>query len=460
MKNHSTNFDRSKPPKPGSEKTVTFPEWIQRSLPNGLTCLIYENHDTELLDFRMVIRSGSSRDGQKYRLAYLTSKMLMQGTHSRSATDIAEQAERLGIDLHTGISADRITIYEDVMTKYIDEGLELFADVILNPSFPEKELSFLRGLSLSQLQASKADGSSLASKAFLKRVYETHPYGNPGDGTEESLNAITTQDLHTFYRQRFSPEHAFLIVAGDVDPDAIMRKLANAFGGWTSKPMNPERFALPRLNSQQQIILTHQEGAVQSTIYVGHLCIQRNHPDFMALHVTNMILGGYFGSRLNMNIREDKGFTYSIHSRLSLKVLSGDFYITLKVRNNATLLAIEEIQNEIKRLQTTEVSEEELQAAKQYMIGSFHIQNETAEAIASRILTQHFFGLPKDYYARYQESVQNISAGDVLRVAQEYMHPESFIYSIACNVYDIVGDMKSLGEVVCYDKEGNNMTIN
>lgn len=460
MENFSTNLNREVAPKPGPQHSNVFPTWHTHTLPNGLTCLIYENHDAELVDLRLVIKSGSINDGEKYRLANLTAKMLLQGTKLRSASEIAEQADQLGIDLHVGAGADRMTVFEDVLTKYLDKGLELLADVVLNPTFLESELDFLRQLMLSQLQASRSDGSSLAAKSFKKAIFGEHPYGNPPEGTEESLNAISTDDLKTFYAQHFSPNNAFIVVAGDVQAGAMIKKIEGAFQHWHSKEIPHYKYMLPEINTEQQIILTHQEGAAQSTIYAGHLGVERNHPDFMALQVMNMILGGYFGSRLNMNIREQKGFTYSVHSGFNYKKEAGDFGITLKVRPEATLEAIYEIRSEVKRLQVQEVPEKELQSAKQFMIGSFHIHNETPEAIASRILAQHFYSLPKDYYQTYPDLVRQVSAKDVMRVAIDYLHPDKFIYSIASNSYNILPQLNKLGDVTSLDAKGNPMTLN
>ncbi len=455
MESETRPLNRSVPPEPGPEKSNVFPQWQTHVLPNGLTCLIYENHDAELVDMRLVIKSGSINDGKKYELANLTGKMLMQGTQTRSASEIAEEADRLGLDLHIGVSADRITVFEDVLTQYLEEGLALMADVVQHPRFDPKELAFLKELAQSQIQASRSDGSSLASRAYLKAIYQEHPYGNPPEGTQEALDVIQTDDLKDFYSTAFLPENAFMVIAGDVEPKTMLAKLSQAFESWKgSGPVQPE-FKKPDLTQSSQVILTYQEGAVQSTLYVGHLSVQRKHPDFIPLYVMNMVLGGYFGSRLNMNLREKKGFTYSIHSRLSLKNLAGDFGITLKVRTDATLEAIEELISEVKALQEELVGEDELQAAKRYIVGSFHIQNETPEAIASRMLSLYFFGLPNDYYSTYAMQIEAVSAEDILRVAKTYLHPEALVISVAGNKDSLQEPLSRLGEVRCLDAEGH-----
>ncbi|ACF14039.1 peptidase M16 domain protein [Chloroherpeton thalassium ATCC 35110] len=452
---NNTLFNRTKPPAPEPESPVQFPEWHETQLSNGLKVLIYEEHSIPTVLLKLITKTGSIHDNDLYQLAGFTYTLLTHGTTSRSATQIADEIDFYGATLSSSAGFDKGTVSLNMMTKYLDEGLDLMADVVLNPTFPESELEFVRAQALSRLKASYAEADHLASDAFNKSVYQSHPYGNPSAGTEASLQAIQTADVKAFYEKYAAPNNAFLIVAGDVRIDDIVEKLEARFGAWQPKPVEPVSYPTPSESNANKVTVVHKDGAVQSTIYVGHLGFKRNHPDYIAFSVMNMILGGYFGSRLNLNIREQKGFTYSIHSTLEGNKELGDFYVTVKVRNEVTREAIQEIMTELEKIRSEKVTEAELEAVKQYMTGMFVIRNESPAAIASRLLVTELYDLPKDYNQTYSQKVRAVTSDDVLAVAQKYLHPANAYIVLSGDAKAVAPSLSDFGEVSCLDAMGN-----
>jgi len=456
---NNTLFDRTKPPASEPDSPVQFPEWHETQLSNGLKVLIYEEHSLPTVSLKLTSKTGSIHDNDLYRLASFTYTLLTHGTSSRTTTQIADEIDFYGATLSSSASFDKGTVSLNIMTKYLDEGLNLMADVVLNPTFPESELEFVRAQALSRLKASYSEADHLASDAVNKAIYQLHPYGNPSSGTEASLQAIQTADVKAFYEKYAAPNNAFLVVAGDVEIHEIVEKLEACFGSWKPKTIEAVSYPAPTENVGNKVVMVHKEGAVQSTIYVGHLGFQRNHPDHLAFSVMNMILGGYFGSRLNLNIREQKGFTYSIHSTLEGNKELGDFYVTVKVRNEVTREAIQEIMKEIEKIRSEKVTEAELEAVKQYMTGMFVIRNESPSAIASRLIITELYDLPKDYNQTYSQKVRAVTTDDVLAVAKKYLHPANAYIVLSGDAKAVAPSLADLGELTCLDAKGNKLEI-
>ncbi|NTV47284.1 MAG: insulinase family protein, partial [Chlorobiales bacterium] len=339
--------------------------------------MIFEDHESPIAYVRLYTKTGSVNDGEKLRLASLTYSLLTHGTTTRTGAELADSIDFFGADLTSSAGMDQGNISLMIMTKYLDEGLDLMADIVLNPAFPDEEIEFLRSQAINRLHVSKSEPGRLATDAFMKAVYQNHPYGNPSVGTEAAINSITRKDIQDFYSTYSTPDNSFIVVAGDVDEKQILMKLERAFGNWQQQVVPVSQFSMPLTREKNHVVLVHKEGSVQSTLYIGHLCIQKNHPDFIKCHVMSTILGGYFGSRLNMNLREEKGFTYSIRSGLDGNKLLGDFYVSVQVRNEVTRMAIDEIFKEINRMVQEKVTEEELQVVKNYITGVSTIRNES-----------------------------------------------------------------------------------
>jgi predicted Zn-dependent peptidase len=437
---------------------VAFPDTVEHTLSNGLKVMLYEQHDVPMVNVRLYIRAGSVLDGKALKASSFVFALLQQGTHKRTAKEIADEIEFLGAELIASSSIDFGSVSLTVMRKHLEKGLEILSDVVLNPSFLENEIEFVRQQSLSRLQFAKADATWLSSEAFNRLIYAPHPYGNPSLGTVESLKALTREQLIEFYHKHFLANRAFITVAGDVEAATMIALLETYLGGWASHKTEEPSFDLPNRRTQSQVVIVQKNGAVQSVLNIGHLAIARNDEAFIPLYVGNMILGGYFGSRLNMNLREKQGFTYGIRSGFDALRLAGDFNISTQVRSEVTGEAIEQILFEVNRLLQEGVSEKELTAAKRYITGNFVIQNETASSISVRLANVELYGLPKSYYNTYIDAINALGRQQILDALTKHLHTESFLFVIAGDPSQVSQQVERFGTLSVEDAQGNIIT--
>jgi predicted Zn-dependent peptidase len=437
---------------------ASFPETSEHTLSNGLKVMIYEQHDVPVVHLRLYVRAGSVLDGETPKASSFVFALLQQGTTTRTAKDIADEIEFLGADLSASSSMDFGNISLTVMSKHLEKGVEILSDITLNPSFAESEIEFVRQQSLSRLKFSKADAARLSSEAFNRLIYAPHPYGNPSLGTVESLNALTREHLIAFYSTHFLANRSFITIAGDVDSESILAMLEKHFGAWTAREVEEPVFELPKRREHNEVRIVQKEGSVQSVLNIGHLSIARNHDDFIPLYVANTILGGYFGSRLNMNLRETQGFTYGIRSGFDALRLAGDFNISTQVRNEVTGEAIAQILFEVERFLQDGVSEKELTAAKRYITGNFVIQNESASSIAIRLANVELYGLPKSYYNTYIDAINAVERQTLLHIVQKHLYPKSFLFVIAGNASAVRAQVERFGSLSVEDADGNTIT--
>lgn len=452
-------LDRTSPPKPAPESAVEFPDWQETVLPNGLKIIVYEQHETPTVSLRLYIKAGSANDGDKLKSASFTASLLTRGTATRDANKIAEEIDFLGADLSAAAGLDNSSLSLSILSKYLDTGLDLFQDALLHPTFPEKEVEFIRLQSLNRLRLAKADGGTLADEAFNKIVYGSHPYGNSGIGTEAALKALTRKDIERFYKAHYLPNQALLVVAGDVDSKAIVGKLTALFGNWKAGKAPALTVTAPVMSEKTKVVVVQKDGAVQSTLNIGHLGVPRSHPDYIKIYTTNMILGGYFGSRLNLNLREKNGYTYGVYSGFSANTLAGDFSVSAPVRNEVTDSAVAEIFTELRRLTTEPVSDELLNEVKNYIIGTFAIQNETPASVAARISAIELYGLPKDYYKTFRAKVKAITAAEVLETAKKYLQPGRTLIILSGDAKAVKTSLEKFGAVEVLDADGKKLPL-
>ncbi len=437
---------------------ATFPETTEHTLSNGLKVMIYEQHDVPIVHLRLYVRAGSVLDGKTPKASSFVFALLQQGTTTRTAKEIADEIEFLGADLNASSSVDFGNVSLTVMSKHLEKGVEILSDVTLNPIFAESEVEFVRQQSLSRLKFSKADAARLSSEAFNRLIYAPHPYGNSSLGTVESLKALTRDHLTNFYSTHFLANRSFITIAGDVETTSVLALLEKYFGAWVAHEFEEPSFQLPSRHAQTKVVIVQKEGAVQSVLNIGHLSIARNHEDFIPLYVANTILGGYFGSRLNLNLRETQGFTYGIRSGFDALRLSGDFNISTQVRNEVTGEAIAQILFEIERFLQDGVSEKELTAAKRYITGNFAIQNESASSIGIRLANVELYGLPKSYYNAYIDAINAVERQHLLNAIHKHLHPKSFVFVITGEAKSVRSQVERFGTLCVEDAEGNIIT--
>jgi len=455
MNDYATPLDRSHQPEPGPLPKISFPPFEGGTLSNGLDVWTVQNHEQPIVSLSLYVRAGSSLDPKLQEgLASSVSDLLTKGTSRRTATEIAEAIDFVGGSLSASASWDALTINVNVLTKYLDVALDLLGDILQRSTYPDEEIDRMRLQRLAGLKQAKADAGFLADLVFSKLVYPSHPYGQQSMGTEDSIQKINRDDIVGFANDYIKPGNSFLVAAGDIKPDAFRLLLEKETSSW--KGNGRER--VPLYNEGRipgrHVGLVNREGAVQSAIRVGHVGIQRNSDDYIPLAAMNMLLGGYFNSRINLNLREKNGYTYGARSHFDTRMAAGPFLVSTEVRTEVTTRAIEEIISEITRLSVEPVAEEELKMAKDYMIGSFPLQIETPQQVAGRVAMVVLYGLDGDYWDTYRQKLSALTSVDLYRVAERYLHPSDLAIVASGNVEALEAGMGEFGEINVFDDEG------
>lgn len=452
-------LDRTKPPKPGPPKDVQFPDYFDTTLPSGINVLVIENNKIPAVSVRMVFKdAGSFYDGDKFGLASITAEMLTKGTINRSATEIAEEIDFVGGSINAGSDWDGSYISLSVLKKHLNTGIDILSDVAQNPVFAEDELARVKEQRLSSILQSKDDAGHLSDKKFNKIVYGELPYSNPAEGTEVTVKNITNEDLKEFYKMNYYSGNLIIAFVGNITKEEALKITEEKFSNLPKDGMNRvNSFKYNETTGIKNVYVINKPGAVQSNLRVGHLGISRNNPDYIAVTIMNTILGGYFGSRINYNLREKHGFTYGARSYFNPHLYSGDFSVDTDVRNEVTDTSVSLILEELKRIITEEVTDEELETVKNYMTGVFPLQLETANAVASRVINLKLYNLPKDYYSKYISAINALTKQDILDAAKKYIHPENITIVVSGDAGAVKDKLAKFGEVLVFDADGNQI---
>jgi predicted Zn-dependent peptidase len=452
--------DRSQRPTPGPTPTLTLPEIEEFRLDNGLTVLLVEHHELPLLQARLIIETGSAADGDKPGLASFTADMLDEGTAKRSALQLAEEVDFIGAQLSTGSNWDGSYVTLLTLKRHLDTAFDLFSDIVLNPAFPEEELERRRSSRLTSILQQKDQPRIVATMVFNRVIYgPTHPYGQPASGTEESIRSIQRDDLKRFYETYYRPNNATLILVGDVTKEEIAPKVKQFFVAWTKKEVPSVKIPQAASRTSTGIYLVDKPEAAQSEIRIGHVGVARNNPDYFKLTVMNTILGGQFSSRINMNLREKRGYTYGARSSYAMRKAAGPFIASAGVKTAVTDSSVIEFMKELTRIRQEGVTAEELEFAKQSLLRRLPRQFETAADIARQLTNLVLYDLPKDYFNKYVQRIQAVTAEDVLQAARNYIHPDRSAIVIVGDVAKIREGLEALGygPVVLLDSEGEPM---
>lgn len=403
-------------------------------LDNGLTLLIVERHNLPVVRVSIGINAGNLHEpAEKAGLANLTADLLTEGTVNRSAQQISEEIEFVGGSVGASGGDDYVTASLSVLKKDVSLGFELLSDIIMNPVFPEDELRKKIERIKGSLKAQEVDPGFIASREFKKAIFGSHPYGRLITGTAETLDNITREDLIEFHSRYYTPDNAIMAVVGDITTQEVDGLIKKYFHSW--KPVNVKAPSFKKFNGmKERKIIPINRDLTQANILLGHVGVSRDNPEYYALSVMNYILGGGgFASRLMQNIREERGLVYDIHSFFAADRYGGLFQVGFQTKNESANTAIEETLKEIKRIRRDPVSDNELSDAKSYLTGSFPMRIETSSRIARFLVAVEFYGLGVDYIDNYPVYINNITKGDVLRVAKKYLHPENFVLVVVAN---------------------------
>jgi zinc protease len=437
---HAQSPDRSKPPTPGPAPALTLPAIQKRQLSNGLSVWIVEMHEVPVAQVNLVVLSGTADDptGQ-FGVASLTAAMLAEGAGSRSSLEIADAVDFLGADMGAASAIDSVAIRLHVPVVRLAEALPIMADVALRPAFPGDELERQRRQRLTGLLQARDDPSTIAALAFSRVLYgPSHRYGTATMGTAQSIQALGVDNLRAFYTSRYRPDNSTLIVVGDVAPDRVLPLLESAFGGWKAPSGAKTRTSLPDAaqHAARTVYLVDKPGAPQSQIRIGWIGVPRSTPDYFPLQVLNTVLGGAFSSRLNLNLREQHGYTYGAASSFDMRATPGPFSALAGVQADKTKESLQEFFNELNGI-LQPVPADELARAKNYVALRFPGGFETTGDISRRLEDVVTYGLPDDYFSTFVQRVQAVTAADVQRVAKRYIDPSKLAVVV-------VGDLKTI----------------
>jgi zinc protease len=418
---------RRQVPKAGPAPKITLPQGSAFTLPNGLTVIHYDNPALPLVAARLVLKSGSDANPlERSGLASFTAQLLEEGTTTRSAPQIADEVAQLGAFLGTGSSADSSSVELLALKSTFGAALDVLADVVQHPTFPDEEVERQRAARVGDLAQLRENPPAVAARIEAAALYgPRHPYGYGELGTEAALKATTRDDLRQFWRGHYAPENAALVVAGDVRADEL-RALAQAkFGAWQRAGALPQAAAAAApVTTPARVILVDQPGAPQTALRVAAIGVERKTPDFAPLQVMNAALGGLFTSRINTNLREEKGYSYGIHSQFQYRRQPGPFDIAGSVRSDVTGPAVAEIFKEVRGMIARPMAAGELANARNSQVLSLPGQFETNKGIEASLANIYVYDLGLDYYAGLAQRFNGVTAQQVQAVARTYLHPE------------------------------------
>ncbi|MGI9067011.1 MAG: M16 family metallopeptidase [Pyrinomonadaceae bacterium] len=449
-----------------ADPRLTMPQIQRRQLSNGLEIVIVEHHELPVVTMNLVVKSGSAADPQnRAGLASLTADLLDEGTKKRSALEISNSLTDIGARLGTSADWDSTSTNLVTLTRHLDKALDIYADVVTNPAFNEDELKRSRARRLATVKQQKDDAATIANIVYASILYgRNHPYGHPAIGDEDSLTALKSADVRRFYETFYRPNNSTLIVVGDVKPATILPQLERAFAGWQKGEI--PTVAIPPVQNREQagIYIVDRPGSAQSVINIGQVGVARSTPDYFPLLVLNTMLGGQFVSRINLNLREDKGYTYGARTSFDYRRGAGPFSASAPVQTKVTKESIAELMKELRGIRgEIPITAKELEFSKQAIIRGYPRGFETPGQMANRLSDVVLYDLPDDYFNSYIQQVRAVTLDDVQRVANRYLDPAKMAILVVGDRKVIEPGLRSLdavGTTITFvDMEGKPVAV-
>jgi zinc protease len=400
----------------------------RQQLPNNLVWLFSRQAELPLVTLELIIKAGTLEDPPgKEGMANLTASLLRNGTKTRSSAKIAEELDFMGAHLGAAGGDDFATISLTVLKKDLGPALDLFKDILMNPTFPAAEVQRKVSQVKAELVSQEDEPGVVASRAFVKNLYGAFPYGHPVLGTVQGLSAITPKDLVEFHRKYYRPNNAVLSLVGDLTQDEAHQWVSKTFGAWAAAPIPATTLpAIPPLEKRREVVIDRDIS--QANVILGNLGIARKDPDFYAVQVMNYILGGGgFASRLMDDIRESRGLVYNVSSAFSPGLAPGPFAVSLETKNATAGEAITQVVEQLRRIRTQPVTPEELSDAKSYLIGSFPRKMDSMSKRAWLLGYVEVYGLGLDYPWRYPDLIEHLTPADIQKAADQYLHPDKYL---------------------------------
>ena len=452
----------AEPPAPLAIEDVDFPEYSERTLSNGARLLVVRNPEQPVVNIQLLMQGGSAADPAELAgLASVTASQIDKGTEAMTAREIAEAVDFIGARLGAGASSEWTSVSLTTITDFLDQGLDLMADVVLNPTFPAEELETEKRRRISSLRLQKSQPGSLAAEAFMEGVYGSHPYGRTE--TVESIEALDPADLESYHGRHFRPEGALFVVAGDVDADAIADRLEGAFSGWTGAPGTAMDRPAPPTRSDRAMVFVHKPGSVQAVIRVGHLMPSATDADWVTLDVANQVLGSgsaQFNAWMMEILREERGYTYGAYSGMSERQGPGYFMMNGEFRNEVADSSLMIMLDLAERLRAGDIPADDLEDAKLYLTGSFPLSIETPQQVAGQVASNRLLGRDHAYLEEYRSRVDQVTADDIARVTGELIRPDRALIVVVGDATEVLEKVRPFADRVdVVDPEGEPVDV-
>jgi zinc protease len=440
-----------------AERQVTWPRRSKTRLSNGLDVVLAEAHSIPKFHGELLFRSGNaSASARAPGLAEITASVLRTGTARRASRQIEEDLRRIGADFSSAAGADTSAISFSGLSEFAEPLLGMVNELAREASFPAAEFERERRQMLEEVKLNKTQPSFLASERLRKVLFGEHPYAEIAP-SEQQVAAYKREYLLDVYKGFYTPENGLLLLVGDFDSSAMLASVEKVFGGWTGKKPATKEATVPPNPRGRRVYLVHVPGAVQTQILAGCHAITRKHPDWIKLGLTNSLYGGAFNSRLVMNIREDKGYTYSPRSGLTPLRQHGYFSISAAVRNEVVAASLTEIFYELDKLRAVPVPEVELADAQNYLTGVFSMGLATQEGLLGQLTTVELHELPQDYLETYREKVRALKPADLQEAARKYFDSANMQIVVVGDRDKIQEQAALFGELEVYDTQGKSL---
>ena len=437
------------------ERPVIWPKRVKARLANGLQVILAESHAIPKFHGELFLRSGNAAVAHRAPgLAEMTAAVLRTGTLRRESRQFEEDLRSLGADLSASAGSDNSGVSFAGLSELAEPLLRLVHELATQAAFPEPEFERERRQKLEEVKLQHTEPGFLAGERLRKVLFGMHPYAQVSPA-QEQVAGYKREDLLAVHREFYTPENALLLLVGDFEPSAMLGTIEKVFGVWSGKPPETLPHGPPPTLRGRHVYLVHVPGAVQTQILAGTRAINRKHPDWVKLTLTNSLYGGAFNSRLVMNIREDKGYTYSPRSAVTSMREYGYFSASAAVRNNVVAASLTEIFYEMDKLRSLPVPEPELAAARNYVSGIFSMGLATQEGLLSQLATVALNELPDDYMETFRDRVRGLTPDDLLASARKYLDSANMQLVVVGDRAQIESQAALFGELEIFDAQGN-----
>ncbi|MFT7776865.1 M16 family metallopeptidase [Roseateles sp.] len=435
----------------GQDKPLAVPKITQQTLPNGLQVWVVPRNGIPRVDFVLAVRGagfGADTPDEPGR-AKLLAGLLSGGTAKLSSKQIAEAAQAMGGALSAGASNDGISVSAYALASHAGEMSKLLADVARKPAFPENEVQLAKTNALQGLKASSTQPAFRAAKALDGAIYGGHAYGRTQE-TEAAISSLSADGLRAEHARRFRPDRALLVITGRIDATAALRLAREAFGDWKAAGEAPADLTAPPAAMPVQRLLLERPGSVQATLRLGRPGMAASGDEQIALRLTGTILGTGFSSRINQNLREEKGYTYGARAGAVSSRVGGAITGGADVRNEVTGASITEYVNEYRRIGAEPVPEAEMAMNKRYMAGSYLVSTQLQGSVARQLAGNWLVGLPADFLGKFVPALQKVSAAEVQAMGKKYFNPDEQSWVVVGDPEKIGEQLKAFGEFKVY----------